>query len=155
MWYLCEIMCVGNKQSAVRMELLWQDCVKLRYLHCDSLWGTVTVARWVGWSVTVITWSRNLFVAVLAPRTGVKSCTWHHTLENLHAGLQTPRILCFFALPPHSGTLISKWNLKCFSIRWPLRNRPVVCLLGPGETLLTSSQVQENTRRQEKVGLKT
>ncbi len=49
--------------------------------------------------------------------------------------------MCFFTLPPDSGTLISKLNAKCTLI-WkedfgPLSNSPVIFLLSPGKMLLT------------------
>ncbi len=65
----------------------------------------------------------------------------HHWLWKLHTGLQATWMLYLSTLPPDSGTLISKLNVKCTFI-WkedfgPLRNSPVLCLLSPGKMLLT------------------
>ncbi len=65
----------------------------------------------------------------------------HHRLWKLHTGLQAIWVLCLSALPPDSGTLISKRNAK-FTFIWkedfgPVSNSPVLFLLSPGKMLLT------------------
>ncbi len=67
----------------------------------------------------------------------------HHRLWKLHTGLQTTWAMSFSTLPPDSRTLVSKWNTK-LSLIWkedfgPLGNSPVLLLLSPGKTPLTTT----------------
>ncbi len=67
----------------------------------------------------------------------------HHRLWKLHTGLQATWALSFSALPPDSRTLVSKWNTE-LALSWkeefgPLGNSPVLLLLSPGKTPLTTT----------------
>ncbi len=71
----------------------------------------------------------------------------HHRLWKLNTGLHATWAMSFSTLPPDSRTLVSKWNTK-LALIWkedfgPLGNSPVLLLLSPGKTPLTSSVVQE------------
>ncbi len=69
---------------------------------------------------------------------------WHctpnyHRLWKLNTGLQAT----ISTLPPDSRTLVSKWNIK-LALIWkedfgPLGNSPVLLLLSPGKTPLTTT----------------
>ena len=79
-----------------------------------------------------------------------RQMTWHphhHWRWKLYTGPHATWILCFSALPPDSGSLISKGNAKFAFIRkhnfGPLNSSPVLFVLGPGKTLLTRFLVQE------------
>ncbi len=66
----------------------------------------------------------------------------HHRLWKLNTGLQATWAMSFSTLPPDSRTLVSKWNTKLVLI-WkedfgPLGNSPVLLLLSPGKTLMTT-----------------
>ncbi len=73
---------------------------------------------------------------------------WHcipnyHRLWKLNTGLQATWTMSFSTLPPDSRTLVSKWNTK-LDLIWkedfvPLVNSPVVLLLSPGKTPLTTT----------------
>ncbi len=77
-----------------------------------------------------------------------KSSRWHctpnhHRLWKLNTGLQATWAMSFSALPPDSGTLVSKWNTR-LALIWkedfgPLGNSPVLLLLSPGKTSLTTT----------------
>ncbi len=67
----------------------------------------------------------------------------HHRLWKLNTGLQATWAMSFSTLPPDSRTLVSKWNTK-LSLIWkedfgPLGNSPVLLLLSPGKTPLTTT----------------
>ncbi len=67
----------------------------------------------------------------------------HHRLCKLNTGLQETWAMSFSTLPPDSRTLVSKWNTK-LALIWkedfgPLGNSPVLLLLSPGKTLLTTT----------------
>ncbi len=67
----------------------------------------------------------------------------HYRLWKLNTGLQATWAMSFSTLPPDSRTLVSKWNIKCALI-WkedfvPLGNSPVLLLLSPGKTPLTTT----------------
>ncbi len=67
----------------------------------------------------------------------------HHRLWKLNTGLQATWAMSFSTLPPDSRTLVSKWNTKLVLI-WkedfgPLSNSPVLLLLSPGKTPLTTT----------------
>ncbi len=67
----------------------------------------------------------------------------HHRLWKLNTGLQATWAMSFSILPPDSGTLVSKWNPK-LALIWkedfgPLGNSPVLLLLSPGKTPLTTT----------------
>ncbi len=54
-------------------------------------------------------------------------------IVKLNTGLQATWAMSFSTLPPDSRTLVSKWNAK------PLSNSPVLLLLRPGKTPLTTT----------------
>ncbi len=67
----------------------------------------------------------------------------HHRLWKLNTGLQETWAMSFSTLPPDSRTLVSKWNTK-LALIWkedfgPLGNGPVLLLLSPGKTTLTTT----------------
>ncbi len=67
----------------------------------------------------------------------------HHRLWKLNAGLQATWAMSFSTLPPDSRTLVSKWNTK-LALIWkedfgPLGNNPVLLLLSPDKTPLTTT----------------
>ncbi len=67
----------------------------------------------------------------------------HHRLWKLNTGLQATWAMSFSTLPPDSRTLVSKWNTK-LTLIWkedfgPLCNSPVLLLLSPGKTPLTTT----------------
>ncbi len=67
----------------------------------------------------------------------------HHRLWKLNTGLQATWAMSFSTLPPDSRTLVSKWNTK-LALIWkedfgPLCNSPVLLLLSPGKTPLTTT----------------
>ncbi len=67
----------------------------------------------------------------------------HHRLWKLNTGLQATWAMSFSTLPPDSRTLVSKWNTK-LALIWkedfgPLGNSPVLLLLSPGKTPLTTT----------------
>ncbi len=67
----------------------------------------------------------------------------HHRLWKLNTGLQATWAMSFSTLPPNSRTLDSKWNTK-LALIWkedfgPLGNSPVLLLLSPGKTPLTTT----------------
>ncbi len=67
----------------------------------------------------------------------------HHRLWKLNTGLQATCAMSFSTLPPDSRTLVSKWNTK-LALIWkedlgPLCNSPVLLLLSPGKTHLTTT----------------
>ncbi len=67
----------------------------------------------------------------------------HHRLWKLNTGLQETWAMIFSTLPPDSRTLVSKWNTK-LALIWkedfgPLGNSPVLLLLSPGKTPLTTT----------------
>ncbi len=67
----------------------------------------------------------------------------HHKLWKLNTGLQATWAMSFSTLPPDSRTLVSKWNTK-LALIWkedfgPLGNSPVLLLLSPGKTPLTTT----------------
>ncbi len=67
----------------------------------------------------------------------------HHRLWKLNTGLQATWAMSFFTLPPDSRTLVSKWNTK-LALIWkedfgPLGNGPVLLLLSPDKTPLTTT----------------
>ncbi len=67
----------------------------------------------------------------------------HHRLWKLNTGLQATLAVSFSALPPDSTTFVSKWNTK-LALIWkedfgPLGNSPVLLLLSPGETPMTTT----------------
>ncbi len=67
----------------------------------------------------------------------------HHRLWKLNTGLQAACVMSFSTLPPDSRTLVSKWNTK-LALIWkedfgPLGNSPVLLLLSPGKTPLTTT----------------
>ncbi len=67
----------------------------------------------------------------------------HHRLWKLNTGLQATWAMSFSTLPPDSRTLVSKWNTK-LALIWkedfgPLGNSPVLLLLSPGKTSLTTT----------------
>ncbi len=67
----------------------------------------------------------------------------HHRLWKLNIGLQATWAMSFSTLPPDSRTLVSKWNTK-LALIWkedfgPLGNSPVLLLLSPGKTPLTTT----------------
>ncbi len=67
----------------------------------------------------------------------------HHRLWKLNTGLQSTWAMSFSTLPPDSRTLVSKWNTK-LALIWkedfgPLGNSPVLLLLSPGKTPLTTT----------------
>ncbi len=67
----------------------------------------------------------------------------HHRLWKLNTGLQATWAMSFSTLPPDSRTLVSKWNTK-LALFWkedfgPLGNSPVLLLLSPGKTPLTTT----------------
>ncbi len=72
------------------------------------------------------------------------NCTKNnHRLWKLNTGLQVTWAMSFSTLPPDSRTLVSKWNTK-FALIWkedfgPLGNSPVLLLLSPGKTPLTTT----------------
>ncbi len=60
-----------------------------------------------------------------------------------NTGLQATWAMSFSTLPPDSRTLVSKWNTK-LALTWkedfvPLGNSPVLLLLSPGKTPLTTT----------------
>ncbi len=66
-----------------------------------------------------------------------------HRLWKLNTGLQATWAMSFSTLPPDSRTLVSKLNTK-LSLIWkvdfgPLGNSPVLLLLSPGKTPLTTT----------------
>ncbi len=70
----------------------------------------------------------------------------HHRLWKLNTGLQATWAMSFSTLPPDSRTLVSKWNTKLVLI-WkenfgPLCNSPVLLLLSPGKTPLTTTEAK-------------
>ncbi len=77
-----------------------------------------------------------------------KTSRWHctpnrHRLWKLNTGLQANWAMSFSTLPPDSRTLVSKWNTK-LALIWkedfgPLGNSPVLLLLSPGKTPLTTT----------------
>ncbi len=67
----------------------------------------------------------------------------HHRLWKLNTGLQATWAMSFSTLPPDSRTLVSKWNTK-LALIWKedfgqLGNSPVLLLLSPGKTPLTTT----------------
>ncbi len=67
----------------------------------------------------------------------------HHRLWKLNTGLQATWAMSFSTLPPDSMTLVSKLNTK-LALIWkedfgPLGNSPVLLLLSPGKTHLTTT----------------
>ncbi len=67
----------------------------------------------------------------------------HHRLLKFNTGLQVTWAMSFSTLPPDSRTLVSKSNTKLAFI-WkedfgPLGNSPVLLLLSPGKTPLTTT----------------
>ncbi len=72
------------------------------------------------------------------------NCTPNHQrLWKLNTGLQATWAMIFFTLPPDSRTLVSKWNTK-LALFWkedfgPLGNGPVLLLLSPDKTPLTTT----------------
>ncbi len=67
----------------------------------------------------------------------------HHRLWKLNPGLQATWATSFSTLPPDSRTLVSKLNTK-LALIWkedfgPLGNSPVLLLLSPGKTPLTTT----------------
>ncbi len=67
----------------------------------------------------------------------------HHRLWKLNTWLQATLAISFSTLPPDSRTLVSKLNTK-FALIWkedfgPLGNSPVLLLLSPGKTPLTTT----------------
>ncbi len=67
----------------------------------------------------------------------------HHRLWKLNTGHQATWAMNFSTLPPDSRTLVSKWNPK-LALIWkedfePLGNSPVLLLLSPGKTPLTTT----------------
>ncbi len=67
----------------------------------------------------------------------------HHRLWKLNTGLQATWAMSFSTLPPDSRTLVSKWNTK-LALIWkedfgPLGNSPVLLILSPGKTPLTTT----------------
>ncbi len=67
----------------------------------------------------------------------------HHRLCKLNTGLQATWAMSFSTLPPDSRTLVSKLNTK-LALIWkedfgPLGNSPVLLLLSPGKTPLTTT----------------
>ncbi len=67
----------------------------------------------------------------------------HHRLRKLNTELQATWAMSFSTLPPDSRTLVFKWNTK-LALFWkwdfgPLGNRPVLLLLRPGKTPLTTT----------------
>ncbi len=67
----------------------------------------------------------------------------HHWLWKLNTGLQVTWAMSFSTLPPDSRTLVYKWNTK-LALIWkedfgPLCNSPVLLLLSPGKTPLTTT----------------
>ncbi len=67
----------------------------------------------------------------------------HHRLWKLNTGLQGTLVMSFSTLPPDSRTLVSKLNTK-LALIWkedfgPLGNSPVLLLLSPGKTPLTTT----------------
>ncbi len=67
----------------------------------------------------------------------------HHRLWKLNTGLQATWAMSFSTLSPDSRTLVSKWNTK-LALIWkedfgPLGNSPVLLLLSPGKTPLTTT----------------
>ncbi len=69
--------------------------------------------------------------------------TLHHKLWKLNTGFQVTWTMSFSTLPPDSRTLVSKWNKKLVLVLkedfGPLGNSPVLLLLSPGKTPLTTS----------------
>ncbi len=73
---------------------------------------------------------------------------WHctpdnHKLWKINTGLQATWAMSFSTLLPDSRTLVSKWNTK-LALIWkedfgPLGNSPVLLLLSPGKTPLTTT----------------
>ncbi len=66
----------------------------------------------------------------------------HHKLWKFKTGLQATWAMSFSTLPPDSRTLVSKLNTK-LALIWkedfgPLGNSPVLLLLSPGKTPLTT-----------------
>ncbi len=67
----------------------------------------------------------------------------HHIMWKLNIGLQATWAMSFSTPPPDSRTLVWKWNTKRTLI-WkedfgPLGNSPVLLLLSPGKTPLTTT----------------
>ncbi len=67
----------------------------------------------------------------------------HHRLCKLNTGLQATWAMSFSTLPPDSRTLVSTWNPK-LALIWkedfgPLGSSPVLLLLIPGKTPLTTT----------------
>ncbi len=67
----------------------------------------------------------------------------HHRLWKLNTGHQATWAMSFSTLPPDSRTLLSKWNTK-LALIWkedfgPLGNSPVLLLLSPAKTPLTTT----------------
>ncbi len=67
----------------------------------------------------------------------------HNRLCKLNTGLQATWAMSFSTLPPDSSTLVSKWNTK-LALIWkedfgPLGNSPVLLLLSPDKTPLTTT----------------
>ncbi len=110
--------------------------------------------EFAGQSGTPTPWSINRLLVLLAVWTGAKSCwkmksaslkSWwkHHRLWKLNTGLQATWAMSFSTLPPDSRTLVSKWNTK-LALIWKedfglLGNSPVLLLLSPGKTPLTTT----------------
>ncbi len=68
----------------------------------------------------------------------------HHRLWKLNTGLQATWAMSFSTLPPDSRILFSKWKLTKLALIWkedfgPLGNSPVLLLLSPGKTPLTTT----------------
>ncbi len=66
-----------------------------------------------------------------------------HKLWKLNTGFQVTWTMSFSTLPPDSRTLVSKWNKKLVLVLkedfGPLGNSPVLLLLSPGKTPLTTT----------------
>ncbi len=70
----------------------------------------------------------------------------HHRLWKLNTGLQATWAMSFSTLPPDSRLLVSKLNTK-LALIWkedfgPLVNSPVLLLLSPGKTPLTTTEAK-------------
>ncbi len=93
-------------------------------------------------SITPTPWSFNQLLVLLAVWAGAKSC-WKMKSASLKSCSAEGSMKCFSTLPPDSRTLVSKWNTK-LALIWkedfgPLGNSPVLLLLSPGKTPLTTT----------------
>ncbi len=98
--------------------------------------------EFAGQSITPTPWSLNQLLVLLAVWAGAKSC-WKMKSGTLKSWSAEGCMKCFSTLPPDSGTLVSKWNTK-LALIWkedfgPLGNSPVLLLLSPGKTPLTTT----------------